>query len=111
MKQKELNKLIDLHELWLETNGKQGQRLELYEKDLSGLEIIYKDLTQAYLFKCNCSKMVLIRCKFYQSALLYCNFIDTYFRNNKFNRADLTGSGFVTVHTKGYNGNTYTKEV
>lgn len=45
--QKELNEILDNHELWLKTNGEQGEKADLSDKDLRYLYLSGRDLRRA----------------------------------------------------------------
>lgn len=41
MEQKKLDKILENHKLWLETNGKEGERANLRSADLSSADLDY----------------------------------------------------------------------
>ena len=45
----ELNEILDQHKLWLETNGMQGKRANLYCADLTDADLRGADLSDAFL--------------------------------------------------------------
>ncbi|MGN0533013.1 MAG: pentapeptide repeat-containing protein [Eubacterium sp.] len=49
MKKKELNKILDEHKKWLETNGEQGQRADLSSANLRSADLSSADLRSADL--------------------------------------------------------------
>jgi uncharacterized protein YjbI with pentapeptide repeats len=55
MEQSKLNKILDDHKLWLQTNGKQGEQADLRYADLSYANLSYADLRYANLSYANLS--------------------------------------------------------
>ena len=49
MNKRELNKILDNHKLWLNTNGEQGKKADLCEADLCGADLCEADLCGADL--------------------------------------------------------------
>ena len=49
METSELNQVLDQHQLWLETNGVQGQRANLEGANLQGADLTGANLVGAYL--------------------------------------------------------------
>lgn len=45
--QKEINKMVQEHEEWLNTNGEKGKRLDLEGKELKGIRLLNADLENA----------------------------------------------------------------
>ena len=54
MDQKELDAVLAQHELWLQTNGEEGQRGDLREERLVGLDFSGRNLTCIDLFGADC---------------------------------------------------------
>lgn len=52
-KQKEIFKKVNLHEEWLKTSGKKGERLVLEKEDLRGLSLDNVDLRNAIIKSCD----------------------------------------------------------
>ena len=53
MNKAELNKILDNHKLWLQTNGEQGERADLRYADLRSADLRYADLRSANLRSAN----------------------------------------------------------
>ena len=49
MDQKQLNKILDNHKLWLESKGKKGAQANLYDANLEGANLVDANLTGANL--------------------------------------------------------------
>ena len=49
MNQKELDKILDNHKLWLKTNGAEGERANLSSADLRSADLSYANLSSADL--------------------------------------------------------------
>ena len=49
MEQAKLNKILDNHKLWLQTNGEQGERADLSSANLRSADLSYADLRSANL--------------------------------------------------------------
>lgn len=62
--QKELDKIIKFHKIWLETKGRRGKQAVIIDKDLSGLKIDHVDFTEAMFKQCNMSNMKIRRAIF-----------------------------------------------
>ena len=49
MTQEELNKILDAHEMWMSTGGKQGAKAVLNGENLDGLDLSTRTLNRASL--------------------------------------------------------------
>ena len=49
MTQEELNKILDAHEMWMSTGGKQGAKAGLNGENLDGLDLSTRTLNRASL--------------------------------------------------------------
>lgn len=98
--QKELDRLIDEHERWL-NDLKKGHELILINYDLSHLSIENRDLSEAKFCDCNMSLMKVKNCKllhtvfsssdFEETLFKYCDFLDM-----TFCRTNLVNSNFIS---------------
>ena len=52
---KELSKILEQHRLWLKTEGRKGQRANLYKADLSEVDLSEANLSEADLSEANLS--------------------------------------------------------
>ena len=59
MKQSKLNRILDQHKLWLESNGSQGERADLRGANLRGANLVRADLSDADLRGANLSDSIL----------------------------------------------------
>ena len=50
MTQEELNKILDAHEMWMSTGGKQGAKAVLNGENLDGLDLSNRTLNGASLY-------------------------------------------------------------
>ena len=53
MEQSELKEILDQHKLWIETNGAEGKRANLYDANLTGANLTGADLEGANLTGAN----------------------------------------------------------
>ena len=131
MKIEELNEILEQHRIYLETNGKHGQRADLRNADLRniylvGINLGYADLTGAYLCGanlCNCDLCCadlsdadltgaylrgagLIKAKLFDTNLRYADLSDADLRGADLTGADLRGAKLdnvaVNEYTSGY---------
>lgn len=104
MKQEELDNIIDAHQLWIASSGKQGSRLDLSGVSLRGLEIKRANLSQSRFFDVNFqhTKFYMItfraadfsQCDFSFSELSGCVFHDARIIYSIFSRASFYDSTF-----------------
>ena len=59
MKASELNQILAQHQLWIETNGVQGERAHLEGADLEGANLAGANLTRANLTRANLTRAYL----------------------------------------------------
>ena len=90
--QEELNKRIELHELWVSSEGKEGEQLALNGYDLSGLDFKGANLTEAFLYNTNLtdadlSNTNLTKAYLHKSILI----------NADLSNANLFGANFIIV--------------
>ena len=57
--QKELDKLLESHKLWIESNGKEGERLDLCYKDCSNLNFKKANFKYSYLTTQNLKDIII----------------------------------------------------
>ena len=62
-------KKFELHKKWVETIGKDGEKLRLDEVDLSKFDLSDKIFEQAYLVDCNFNNLKLKKIDFHASVL------------------------------------------
>lgn len=98
--QKELDRLIDEHERWL-NDLKKGHELILINYDLSHLSIENRDLSEAKFCDCNMSLMKVKNCKLLNTVFSYSDFEKTLFEccdflNTSFYRTNLVNSNFIS---------------
>ena len=86
--QKELREILELHKLWLETDGEEGARADLSYYDLRNADLRYADLRYADLFNTN----------LFNTNLSYCNL--SYANLNKANLscADLNNADLFNTN-------------
>lgn len=82
------------HERWLQTLGKEGEKLVLDEKDLRGIVLDEEKYEQAYLTDCIFDYRNMKSYSFYLAKLLSTSFKNCYFENNDFTKADLSYTNF-----------------
>lgn len=71
MKQKELDEILESHKRWLQ--GRDGERADLYEANLSGAHLRGADLAEAYLRRANLSGADLYGANLYGADLCEAN--------------------------------------
>lgn len=71
--QEEMDSLISEHELWLKTNGEQGEKLDLLFCDLSEIRFIGKNISGATFSFCWLWKSVFEECQLNDVVLWYCS--------------------------------------
>ena len=77
MNQKELDKILDNHKLWLSSNGEKGERADLRYADLRSANLRYADLRYAYLSSADLSSANLRSANIDYSAFpLWCGGLD-----------------------------------
>lgn len=99
---------FELHKKWVETIGKEGEKLSLDEVDLRRIDLSDKLVDQAYLIECTfddlklenidfhtsllCSSTFknayLDKCDFYKSDLRYTDFSNCIIKNSRFSKSD-----------------------
>jgi hypothetical protein len=89
MEQSKLNKILDDHKLWLQTNGEQGERANLSYADLCCADLRYEDLRCADLSYANL-RSANLRC----ANLRFANLLYTDLRCADLRCADLDFSVF-----------------
>ena len=60
MQQSELKKILELHQQWLETNGEEGERADLYKANVAGAILVDADLENANLQNANLEGALLV---------------------------------------------------
>ena len=92
MQQEELNQLLDKHQLWWETSGKEGDNLTLLEQKMERLDFKNRNLRGANFSKCD------IRVSNFEGAnLTSINVVNSDFRGCNFKNAVLTKCDFRYV--------------
>jgi len=104
MKQEELDSIIDQHQQWIVSSGKEGSRLDLSGVSLKGLSIKKCNLANARFFDVNFQATIfymvtlrgteLSQCDFSLSELSGCVFHDTRILHTLFSRASFYDSTF-----------------
>ena len=87
MKPEKLKEILAKHKLWIETDGKEGERADLYRADLHradlsgaylyGAKLELADLSGAYLYGVNLERADLTRADLYGAKLEGANLKDT----------------------------------
>ena len=114
MKQEELDGIIDQHQLWIASSGKEGSRLDLSGVSLRGLEVKRANLAQSRFFdvnfqhakfhlvtfrgtefsQCDLSFSELSGCTFHDARILYSLFNRTSFYDSTFSKSLLEDTFF-----------------
>lgn len=99
--QKELDRLIDEHERWLNEQLKGGHELILINYDLSYLSIENRDLSEVQFCDCDMSSMKVKNCKLLNTVFSFSDFEETLFEccdflNTSFHRTNLVNSNFIS---------------
>lgn len=90
-----LQSLLHQHVLWLESLGKQGAQLTLFDADFRGAELNGMNLSDAIIPGANFSGMVLENVDLSVSNLASANFSDATLKNVRFIKSNLDGA-FLT---------------
>ena len=83
--EEELREILEQHKLWLDSNGKEGERADLFDANLTGANLYGVDLTRADLTGANLRFANLYRAKLYGANLSDADLSD----------ADLTGANLT----------------
>ena len=105
---KELKTILEQHELWLDSNGKEGKCADLYGAnltcaDLSGANLRFADLTDAVLTDADLSGANLTGSNFTGAYLYGSNFTGSNFTGAYLYGSNLTGSNFTGANLTGAN--------
>ena len=113
VEQEELNKLIKLHKIWLDSNGKQGDRLVLINcnlrgsnlsmSDLKGSDLSMSDLKGSNLRGSNLSMSDLRVSDLRESNLSESNLRGSNLRGSNLSMSDLKGSNLSESDLRGSN--------
>lgn len=114
---------FNLHKIWIETNGKSGEKLIFDEIDLKSINISNYNFSQSSFLLCDFSNSKLTNinfgsanlsssifcngyltdCNFYKADLGYVNFSDSIIKNTKFSKVDFFESVFKDVDIENCN--------
>ena len=94
--QQELNSLIDDHEIWIKTMGKEGKKLVLIGYDLSGRNLSNSNLSKSNLSNCDLYKSNLSNCDLSNSNLSYSNLSNCNLYNSNLSNCDLSHTEVFT---------------
>ena len=89
--QEELNKILKLHELWLDTNGEEGKCADLSNADLRGANLRCSDLRYANLSCSNLRYAYLTDADLSNACLNYANLSGAYLIGTNLTGTDLSG--------------------
>lgn len=92
--EEELNKILEQHKLWLETNGNEGARANFSEADLeyvnfSGANLERAIFDKANLFGANLSRANLFQANFFKADLFEASLFEADLRGSNFEEANL----------------------
>ena len=95
MEQTELNKILEKHKLWIESNGVQGNCANLRDADLNGANLTGADLLGAYLKGANLKGANLWGANLRRANLTGANLTRANLHGADLTRADLTGANLT----------------
>ena len=102
MNQEDLNKLLNLHELYLKHKAK-GKRLELFNEDLSNLIFSNRDLSGSKFINCNFEYAKLKNIILHYSDIEQCKFTNAVLENVVLNTSNLLDVSFAGARGKTLN--------
>lgn len=105
--QEQLNKILDLHELWLEDNQK-GEQAALFDKFLSKLDFSNRNLSSIFITKCTLVKADFSKSNLDNADLTICdlfmaNFTETNLTNARFNESSLIDANLSNTNISNTN--------
>lgn len=89
LRQQELDNIVKLHEEWLESDGKKGERAKIIDKNLRHLSLEHVDLTNAVFSRCDMSNMHISMVNFSRVKFNKVNLDNANIYKNKINAAEL----------------------
>lgn len=87
--QEELDRLLELHKLWLQSDYKEGSKLIISFLDLSDLNLSNRSFVQSSIKECNLSNSDLSNSDFSNADLTGCDFTHTNTLNTNFTNTKL----------------------
>ena len=96
--QEELRGILELHKLWLETEGKEGAQADLSYCDLSNADLTYAVLTNANLRYANVSNANLRCANLTNANLTNADLSDTNLRYANLSNADLSNTNLYKTN-------------
>jgi ATP-dependent Lon protease len=94
MKQEELDSLVDLHQLWIASGGKEGSRMDLSGVSLRGLRLGKANLAKARFFDVIFTHAKFANITFRETEFSQCDFSFTDFSNCTIHKSKVLGSVF-----------------
>lgn len=91
--QKELDKKLEQHRLWIKSKYKEGECLEIIKTDLSGINFSNRCLEFANFNRCNLEKS-----DFSNSSIRWCDFSGTNLKYAKFNSTYAEDANFTKTN-------------
>ena len=93
--QEELNKILKEHQLWLNSNGREGIKAGLSAMDLSGMNLRHANLRRANLRYANLRGADLYNADLYNVDLRYANLRNANLENTNITGANLYGASLT----------------
>lgn len=96
-----IQSLLHQHALWLESQGKQGRQLTLFDTDFRGVDLTGLNLSEAIIPGANFSGTFLVDIDLSGSNLASANFTDATLKNVRFIKSNLDDALFTNTNVIG----------
>ncbi len=105
---KKLAKILEAHRKWVESEGKEGERADLFEANLQEADLDGANLQEAYLYEANLQGADLVEANLQEAFLVEANLRGAKLRGAKLqgaklSKANLQGAFLVEANLQGAN--------
>jgi len=103
-----LRKILEAHRKWVESEGKEGERADLFEANLQGADLVGANLQEATLYEANLQGAYLVEANLQGAYLVEANLRGAKLRGAnlqgaKLSKANLQGAFLVEANLQGAN--------